>query len=193
MILPGEFVLQWVAENEDDPSDAGLLRFARFTLDDVKMPEADRTFLIEAGLPESAAPFLNFERPVAGPLPTLSKHADLPEAFRRYRVIGFDGGGDFICIDQDQGGAAVIINHDDDNHPTFINSSIPQLAESLLVYQRLVRRTIQANGEDAFMDNNIPDDLRRWFAREMQRVDGVALADGGFWKSELISLETPYI
>ncbi len=135
-------MLQWVAENEDDLSDAGLLHFAPETLDDVKMPEADRAFLIEAGLPESAAPFLNFEQPVAGPLPTLSKHANLPETFRRYRVIGFDGSGDFICIDQDQGGAAVSINHDNDNRPTFINSSIPQLAESVLLYQRLVRRTI---------------------------------------------------
>ena len=193
MILPSEFIMQWVAENQDDPSDTGLLRFSPMALDDVKMPEADRAFLIEAGLPESAAPFLDFEQPVAGPLPTLSKHADLPEAFRRYRVIGFDGSGDFICIDQDQGGTIVSINHDDDNRPNFMNSSIPQLAESLLLYQRLVRRTIQANGEDAFMDNNISDDLREWFASEMRRVDGVALAEDGFWKGELIRLETPYI
>jgi hypothetical protein len=43
------------------------------------------------------------------------------------------------------------------------------------------------------MDNNIPPELRVWFAREMQRVDGVALADGRFWKGELSRLETPYI
>lgn len=193
MITPSEFIKQWRAETEDDPSDTGLLRFAPITLDDVKMPAADRTFLIEAGLPESAAPFLNFEQPAAGPLPMLSKHANLPETFRRYRLIGFNGSGDCLCIDQDQGGAIVSINHDDDNRPIFINSSIPQLAESLLLYQRLVRRTIQTNGEDAFLDNNIPDDLRGWFAREMQRVDGVALADGHFWRGELMSLETPYL
>lgn len=148
--------------------------------------------MIEAGLPEEAAPFLGFQRPVTGPLPTLSEYFGLSDTFRRYRVIGSNGSGDPICIDQAQQGSIVSINHDDHYRPIFMNSSIPQLAESLILYRRLVRQTITVGGEDAFMDNNIPVDLRVWIAQEMEQVDAPALLEGCMWHGELAALETPY-
>ena len=52
-----------------------------------------------------------------------------------------------------------------------MNSSIVQLAESLLLYRKLVRQAIQTGGENALMDNNIPAALRVWITHEMERVD----------------------
>ena len=70
----------------------------------------------------------------------------------------------------------------------FMNSSIPQLAESLLAYRYLVSETQRRNGEDAFLDGNIPDDLKQWLHDELKRIDSAAVAEGCHWSDELENL-----
>lgn len=162
-------------------------------LDGIRMSETDKAFLISAGLPDSAAPFLGLLRPEVGMLPTYSEYAGLPDTFRGYRVIGHNGSGDAICIDEGGDGTIVSLNHDDHYRRVFMNSSIPQLAESLLVYRSMVRQSIQANGEDAFLDHNIPVEIRAWLRRELRRIDAAALDDGCVWQQEVTDLDISYL
>ncbi|HUG70793.1 MAG TPA: SUKH-4 family immunity protein [Pirellulaceae bacterium] len=102
------------------------------------LADADKKFLVEAGLPESAAPFLGFTVPKSGELPTVADQWDQPDEFRRYRVIGSDGSGNPIAIDDEQSGEVVHLDHEGDFARTFMNKTIRQLAESLLAYRTIV-------------------------------------------------------
>src|SRR5579864_411427 len=114
MLSPKDFVTRW---GKEEP----CVRFPKKTLENLRLAREDKEFLAQAGLPESAAPFLNFECPKAGNLPTVAEHCDQPEEFRRYRVIGFDGSGSPIAIDEERAGEVVCLDHDDQFARTFMN------------------------------------------------------------------------
>ncbi|MBA3711551.1 MAG: SUKH-4 family immunity protein [Pyrinomonadaceae bacterium] len=138
------------------------------------IPEASKRFLIEAGLPKSAAPYLSFTdladslRPV---WEIWGNPDDWNEADRlrlsRYYVIGSDGNsGNPICIDEADGGNIVTLEHEDwFASVMFVNSSVPQLAEFLLLF----------NGADT----------EQQIVVELEQVDSDALKEGCFWRYEL--------
>jgi len=97
--------------------------------------------------------------------------------------------GDPICIDEESKGRIVYFNHDNDFELIFINSSVSQLAESLLAYRHLVTKTNETNGKGAFLDRNIPKELQLWIFEELSSIDGVALEEGCFWKESLDELQ----
>lgn len=70
-----------------------------------------------------------------------------------------------------------------------MNASIPQLAELLLAFSILIRETIKENGEEAFLDNDIPQRLRGWIAQELKSIDSLAFQRGCFWDTELDNLQ----
>lgn len=85
MLSPKDFVDRW-------GKDAGTsIRFPMKALRSLSVSESDKASLSEAGLPESAAPFLNFSAPGSGELPTVAALWDLAEAFAAYREIGSNG------------------------------------------------------------------------------------------------------
>jgi len=59
-----EFKRRW-----ESTADDRLNAFPENSLSDVRVPRGARAFLIEAGLPDSAAPFLPFDPPKKGTLP----------------------------------------------------------------------------------------------------------------------------
>ena len=184
MITPDEFRDRW---NEDEHSPE-LIRFPSAALAKLGIPADAELFLESAGLPRSASPYLEFEVPSEGSLESAAQQWQLSADYDHYHVIGFNGSGDPICIDDAAEGQVVYLNHDDDFRRIFINSSIPQLAESLLAYRHLVSETQRRNGEEAFLDGNIPDDLKQWLRDELTRIDSAAVADGCHWSDELANL-----
>lgn len=179
MITPNEFINKWKLIWEED-----LIKFSVDSLSDIDIDEDAKRFLIEAGLPDSAAPELNF---VDG-LPSICEQYGLPEEYGNYRYMGFTGWGDPVCLSLNNGFIVHLDHEEEFEYETFINSSIPQLVESLLAYAQFIKETQKENGADAFFDNNIPDRLKTWIAEEFERIDP-RIMEGGFWLTELENLD----
>ena len=99
--------------------------------------------MIEIGtdvLPDSAAPCLDFsEAAIPKPIHEVfgAPHdwsAGDRERLQPYLVIGSDGAGNPICIEQGSGHVLLLDHEDSFRTLTFVNSSIHQLAECLFAY-----------------------------------------------------------
>ncbi len=180
MLTPKEFIKLWSVKKEK------LIKYPTEIVEKLSIPEDSKLFLIEAGLPSSAAPFLSFGPvSVEKPLISASRLWGLPESFSCYRVIGSTGFGDSICIDESENGIIIYLDHEVGFKKIFINSSVMKLAESLLAYRHFVERTIKERGQDAYLEFDIPIDLRKWIINEMRKIDILAVNEGCFWKNEL--------
>lgn len=173
MLSPKDFVAAWGKK-------VPLVRFRKKALESLTIADEDKRFLAEAGLPESAAPFLSFAAPKSGELPTLADQWKQSAKFRRYRVIGADGSGSPIAIDEERKGEVVCLDHDDKFAGTFMNSSVRQMAESLLAYRDL----IAAEGKSALKDGALPAKARNQLHQQIQKIDADALKPGCFWSDE---------
>ncbi|MDJ0939750.1 MAG: SUKH-4 family immunity protein [Woeseiaceae bacterium] len=120
-------------------------------------------------LPTEAAPGLTF-RPSAQARPIwetwnldpgwVSKERD---RLSRYLEFGSDGAGNPICLERDRG-SVWLLDHEDDFSAQFVNTSVTQLAESLLAY--LGERNADV------------------FRAAIQGIDSAAMADDAFWAFE---------
>ncbi|MDF1746910.1 MAG: SUKH-4 family immunity protein, partial [Gimesia sp.] len=129
--------------------------------------------------------FLDFKTPASGPLPNVAESWQQGAGFRRYRIIGSNGSGDPVCIDEVENGQVVYLNHDFNFKRVLINSSIPALAESLVVYREFIREVQKRNGEDAWLDGDIPEDVLESIDGELKRIDPAGMQPGCFWSFEL--------
>lgn len=183
MLTPAEFAQPW----EQDAN--RLVRFPAKSVERLSLSAADKWFLIHAGLPDSAAPYLCFEAPKRGEVPTVAERWRLPEAFQVYRQIGFDGSGSPIALDEAHQGEVVCLDHECSFARIFVNQSIRQLAASLLAYRRLVKATQAEFGEEAFIDRQIPESARMRLKLELTDVDHAAMQAGCFWHEEMKALD----
>jgi hypothetical protein len=180
MITPEKFREIWTGDEDQ------LVKYPANAVASLSILEEDKSFLVNAGLPDSAAPFLSFAVYCdTGLLVSASKHCNLPESFSCYRVIGFTGTGDPICIDESDKGSVVCLNHDKDFEKIFMSSSVIHFAEALLAYRHFVNETIKENGEDAYLDGDIPDGLKKWIVNEIQKIDAPSMDKGCFWRDNL--------
>jgi len=180
MLSPKEFVSAW---GKNDP----LIRFRKRSLEPLALADEDKEFLSQAGLPDSAAPLLSFTAPKSGELPTVADQWNQPEKFRRYRVIGSDGSGNPIAIDEERKGEVVYLDHDDKFARTFMNTTVRQLAESLLVYRDMVRDLVATHGEDALQDGVMPPKARKQLHQQLKKIDPAlreALKKESYWLTE---------
>jgi hypothetical protein len=178
MLSPEEFVARW-------GKDGVLVRFRKDAVAQLALADEDKEFLAQAGLPDSAAPFLHFEAPKSGELTTIADAYDQPSAFRRYRVIGADGAGNPIAIDEDCRGEVVCLDHDEEFARILMNTTIRQLAQSLLAYRKTFRASVAANAEEDDSDSALPPAARKKLFQELKKIDPAALNTGGFWADEV--------
>jgi HEAT repeat protein len=157
-------------------------------VEQLAIADEDREFLVEAGLPNSAAPFLSFDAPKSGELRTVADTYGRPDKFRRYRIIGSDGSGNPIVIDEEKKGEVVCLDHEEKFERTLINKSIRQLAESLLVYRSMVQGLTAAGGKDA-LSRGIPVKVRQQLHRDLKKIDPAAMKTGGFWPEETLTAD----
>jgi hypothetical protein len=181
-MTPEEFNRDWT-----DPGDT-LIPFTRDSLEGIELSTSAIRFLVGAGLPDSAAPFLNFFGLGSRRLEPASDAYPLASEFARYLCIGFNDAGDPICIDSKSNGEIVLLFHDDNFRVVRLNSSVEKLAESLLAYRKLVDETCAINGEDAFLDGDIPKHLIDSIQSKLSEIDPESMNNGDFWPTEINSL-----
>lgn len=155
MLSPYEFAAQWGKDA------VPLTRFLKKSVDRLPLSEEDKAFLVQAGLPADAAPFLTFEAPASGELPTVAEQWNQPKAFAVYRAIGSDGSGNPIALDESNNGEVVLLDHENKFAIILVNKSVRQLAESLLAYRKLVTETQVEFGEDAYLDGKTSPAARK--------------------------------
>jgi hypothetical protein len=179
MLAPNEFVTRW---GNDEP----LIAVPPHRLQATHLSPDASDFLIEAGLPVSAAPYLTFSLGAETALsPVHRVWTCLDDAYSHFLIIGHTGYGDPICIDEAEGSRIVYLNHDDDLKVVFMNSSLPKFAHSLLLFREFVDRVLQEGGKDAFLKGRFPAGCWEWACREFQTADDPALDEGAFWAGEL--------
>src|SRR5687768_825968 len=103
MLKPLDFVARWGA-------DFPLLQFPKPSVAQLNLSEDDKEFLVQAGLPEDAAPFLSFRAGTSGELPTVAEEWGQSKEFRCFRVIGSDGSGNPIALDENHHGEVVLLD-----------------------------------------------------------------------------------
>ena len=127
-------------------------------------------------LPRDAAPCLTFDM-AERPSPVWEVYATPPEwsaadrvRLSAYRVLGSDGAGNPLCIEQGSG-AVWLLDHENWFHTRqFVNSGVRQLAECLLTY--MVERQHER------------------FRSAVSAIDPPALSEGSFWSTEAACLGT---
>ena len=112
---PDDFKQAW--ERDVDK----LVTFLPEVVATLRVTQDQRAFLIATGLPESAAPYFDFGGKHYIGIPSAAELWKAGPAFQRYRVIGANGCGDPICLDEESDGAVVYLNHDDEMKRCFVN------------------------------------------------------------------------
>jgi hypothetical protein len=172
-MTPDEFKAQWEREETTQ-----LVRYPRSAVLDLVIPDEAKSFLTDIGLPEEAAPFLDFGSSSHISIPTVA--AVWKAGDPRYRIIGSNGYGDPVCVDIESAGRVCYLLHDGEMAPRFMNSSIPQLAYSLLAFRTVVADTIAIGGKDAHLGGSIPPEVVDRFIIEMDRIDPPAISSEHF-------------
>jgi hypothetical protein len=184
MLTPNQFVQRWRSEilaKRADGNDEQLATLPSRDIPDFPLlPETARKFLAESGLPKSCAPFLSFDDLAHGlrhVWDVFSPGQWKPEektGLENYAMIGFDGSDNPICVDE-RDGQIVAIEHEllfttnaGKRRVTFVNSSVAQLAECLL----LVATHPSNTGLEA-----------------IKQIDEPAAAQGAFWSYEAMNVE----
>lgn len=173
MITAQEFKQRWESARDDR-----LIAFPESAFSDVRVHADARAFLVEAGLPAEAAPFLDFGPPKSGTLEHVSTVWHQSSAFDGYRIIGGNGSGDPVCFDEATEGEVVYLNHDNNFQRVLMASSVFALAECLLE----LREVIAKAGGDT--EQVTPEGYDVLLAR-FRELDPASSGKGGFWEQEL--------
>lgn len=177
MISALKFRTEWEATGDR------LVTASPDALTSIPLSDEDSRFLVEAGLPAEAAPFLSFEELKARSILLVREIWHLPSTFPNYWCIGSNGSGDPICLSTT--GQVYALNHDNDFAAEFINTSVRQLAETLLAYRELAAITLAKGDEDAFLDGRIPIDVQHWFRERLNEIDPQAAIGPSLWAVDM--------
>ena len=127
---PKDFKESWINEEDSLESfDTSLLR-------NLQIDSLTKEYLL-FGLPKDAAPFLSFGPYHDANLQSVSEQFGIGSEFDHFRIIGWNGYGDPIVIDEKTHNI-VYLNHDDEFGYVFMNSSIGQLLQFLLIFREFV-------------------------------------------------------
>ncbi|KML32046.1 SUKH-4 family immunity protein [Rossellomorea marisflavi] len=183
MISPQDFLEDW---NQDI---YGLIKYEEKVINSFPLSHGTKEFLIEAGFPESAPPFLTFESVANGGGVRVTKNNEkLGSMYNEFLYFGFTGSGYPICINETNS-ELVCIDYDDENKLVFINTTVTRFAESLLVYVEFIKKVKAVNGRRAYLEKNATKDLVKWISGALQKIDANSLTKGAFWEQELSSFE----
>jgi hypothetical protein len=165
-----------------------LIRFSKRCAERLAIAQEDKKILVQVGLPKEAAPWLTFQVPESGGVPTVAEEWDLPKEFRSFRLIGSDGSGNPIALDQDGHGEVVYLDHENRFARVLMNTSIRQLLESLLAYRKFVKDSLAEVGESAFLNGQTSVVARMELRQELIRIDAAGMNRGNFWHEQLQNL-----
>ncbi|CEK36553.1 hypothetical protein UMC2_34231 [[Clostridium] sordellii] len=174
MISSNEFKEKWNTKL------CPLIEYDKKIVDKLNIPLESKTFLIEAGLPEVAAPFLSFERINKGALLQLEDNHNIG---KDYIYLGFTGNGDILTI-EDNSGIIIVINHET-YEKSYVNNSIQSLAESLLEYSEFVKKIKKVNGRKAYLNGNCSKEDLEDIKNKLISIDDKSINNSTFWWNEI--------
>lgn len=186
VITPNEFRKRWGEQ---------LIQFNENEISEIPLSENDRFFLLEAGFPKDAAPFLSFNEFKRG-LRRIYEIWGHPTDYsdeercrlKQYLVIGSDSAGNPIAIDSLNKCRVVHLENDDwFNTITFVNSGIAQLSVFLLLTKEMINKA-HSDLARKELEEAISQPYKDEAFDIMEKVDSEAMTDGGFWKSEVGAL-----
>lgn len=179
MISPQDFLVNW------NKNIYGLIHYDEKIINSFSFSKETKEFLIQAGFPETAPPFLTFESADNGGGIRLNEnHNGLETVYRKFVYFGFTGSGYPICIDE-YSSQLVYIDYDNENKVVLINSTIKKFAEALLVYVEFIKEVKAANRRRAYLEKNVSKGLVEWITGSLQKIDAISLTKGCFWAEEI--------
>ena len=183
-MTPEQFKAIWESvENEF------VCPFSINELSGIGLKETTVHFLLSAGLPVDAAPFLDFAKSGGSQYNRIEKLTDhynhLNSDFGHYVYIGSDGGSNPIVINTDDGDRIELLDHEDDFSSLYINSSLDTFMQCLVAQRDFIKTIQTENGEDAAMDSNFTDDQLDVFKNALLSADAHSLMDDCFWKEQV--------
>lgn len=174
---PNLFRSLWNAEEN-----GSLMNFDQQVINILKIDEHNKEFFRIAGLPETPAPYLEFISS-EGLLLNLSIKLSLSEQYKDYWYLGTTAAGEIVTL-KERTGHIVAMDVQNNNKETYINSSIIHFAEFLYEFSEMILKAIEINGDDAFIDNNIPEELLMDTIKNLKTIDEAALEYATFWCNE---------
>lgn len=180
MISSNDFKEKWNTEVYP------LIEYDGEIVNKLEIPLESKNFLIEAGLPESATPFLSFEVMGHGGLLTLKEKYNI-DRYTEDIYIGFTGEGDILAI-ENKSGVIITINHET-FEKSYVNNSVPQLAESLLEYSEFVKRIKKANGRRAYLNRECSKEELESIKNRLILIDEKSIDNNNFWWNEISLFE----
>ncbi len=156
-------------------------RIRKFSFDDLTA-----NFLMQIGLPEESAPFLNFSNDsddkYSGILKLTDRFDFLEPEFERYVAIGSNGNGDEIAIDIENSCKIKLLDHEDYFSEQFINSNIDKFAFSLIAYQNFISQTREKYGNRGFLDCKYSIEDVQKLQHILEENDKSAFIGDSMWK-----------
>jgi hypothetical protein len=182
MITPQEFITIWSNEQ--------LVRYEPAIVKTLLVSDEAKHFLTELGLPKRFKGDIFDLPPNSLPsLPEALPHYHLSQEYQRYRLLGVEAFVDlsgktipmyFICLDNHEGGRIFKINNIEGLPAVFLNSSIEQLAEYLLIlrqHQEWVEKNNPPYKKSSQTDAEYMHQLREWVTEHAPSILEVVSMD----------------
>lgn len=171
-------------QNSSEP----LYRYLPSSIDETSVNNETFTFLTTCGLPSDAAPCLNFSDIKANQLWTPGKVFEIElDELENYLVFGSNGAGDPLCIDTNQDGEIVYLNHDNDFEAIFINKSILKFAACLTKYRDFILSIIGDTTND-YARRKFSDEEFETLKSDLIEIDKSCVEEKSFWIEEVNNL-----
>jgi hypothetical protein len=138
----------------------------------LRLPLAQKNFLLDVGLPKAAEPGLHF--------------LDIEEIRNTpYVKIGEDWQKNLICIDTAHSGSVVWIDKENIANVRWFNESILVMCEVLFHYTNFLIKA----GKRTVRENEVPNSLIDQFRDRLLRLDVEAIeGHGAFWNEHILWL-----
>jgi hypothetical protein len=191
LITAQEFKEKWNSELEE--FEEGLVPLAEKSNYTSELTSEIVEFLVQAGLPDGAAPFLSFDsignkglKKIFEIWGTSTDYTDVEKSrLTSYLVIGADGAGNPIAVDINNKYSIVVLDHEDGfNTIEFMNSSVRHLAKFLILIRKMVSEFIES-GLSRDENDEIPVQLKQSLFKELSEIDPNAVKENGFWRTEI--------
>ncbi|NQY04734.1 MAG: SUKH-4 family immunity protein [Flavobacteriaceae bacterium] len=170
-------------------------RWVKFPIDQVEksnLNEKTKEFL-KVGFPEDAAPFLGFGlRSYDWQFNTIQAYYDdydVDYKAKDYWIFGSDGSGNPICIDASENDKLVLLDHEQEfEFIENMNTSISELASSLLLFRDFIKKINNEFGEDGFFESMFTEKHLTDLENEFEELNPNYYIESSFWDTEIENL-----
>ena len=182
-MTPTEFKNTWTTDNDS------LFPLSEEKCKGLNLKQETIDFLTITGLPDNAAPYLSFAKDTTDLFDGINRltkqYNFLENEYDKFIVIGSDGSGNPIAINTKLNDRIEWLDHENFFSASYMNNTIFELANTLLIYRDFVTQIQIENGEDALLDSNFTDNQFENLKEKLFSVDSKAIIENGFWKNEL--------